>query len=593
MSKNMPKKIKIIGVFVVILLLCFCCVFFKQEVKAEATEHISLIRQSCDGYSNCYRNLNDWQQAYGGIDFGACAQGDLVCANKIAVAKIDGAWTIADSYQVSINAWTTDANHYIRIYTTPEARHSGKWNTNKYRLFPAANSFYTLEVRVPYTRIEGLQIGRNGTQYSTTTEKPIAYVSNNADYVQMDSNIFWQYNTMGNGLVVDDYSDYLMAKNCLVYDAVVSFYFINSNGSRVYNSTAVGSQKGFQLNSAGKTLYLKNCAAIGGSIGFLNSAGTIDMQYCASSDSSADDFGGEGNLINRDFTFVSETTDDFHLTASDNGARNHGMDLSADSFYSVVYDIDGARRPGESVWDIGADEYGEAPIVVADTESPVVSSGSPVGALAAGTNEAVLSVATNENATCRFAAAAELDYMEMTNIFSTMGEMTHTKTITGLANGQSYNYYVKCKDVAGNSNVADYTISFSVAEAADLSSSAILEGDMIRVVGDIDVYIVKYVGTKKFKRLILSPSVFNSYGHLKWENVKQVSQATADLYATSDLVRAVNDTKVYKMYPSGDTGQKRWVETADVFNRISYDWDAIYTINQVDRDSYVTGEGIK
>ncbi|MFH1112057.1 MAG: hypothetical protein V1712_03230, partial [Patescibacteria group bacterium] len=61
----------------------------------------------------------------------------------------------------------------------------------------------------------------------------------------------------------------------------------------------------------------------------------------------------------------------------------------------------------------------------------------------------------------------------------------------------------------------------------------------------------------------------------------------------SELVRTVNDTKVYKMYPSGDTGQKRWIKTAEGFNRMGFDWDAIYEINTVDRNSYVTGTVIE
>lgn len=120
-------------------------------------------------------------------------------------------------------------------------------------------------------------------------------------------------------------------------------------------------------------------------------------------------------------------------------------------------------------------------------------------------------------------------------------------------------------------------------------SSSIPEGGLIRAVGDIDVYIVKYVGAKKFKRLILSPSVFNNYGHLKWGDIKDVDRSVTDSFVTSDLVRVVNDTKVYKLYPFGDIGEKRWVKTFEAFTRLGFDWDSIYQINQFDRDSYTEG----
>ncbi|MCK4891464.1 MAG: hypothetical protein KAS78_02230, partial [Candidatus Pacebacteria bacterium] len=105
----------------------------------------------------------------------------------------------------------------------------------------------------------------------------------------------------------------------------------------------------------------------------------------------------------------------------------------------------------------------------------------------------------------------------------------------------------------------------------------------------IDIYIVKYVGTKKFKRLILSPSVFNNYGHLRWEDVMDVSQAVLDEFTTSELVRAVGDDKTYRLYAQGDTGQKRMIKNNSVLTRLGLDPDSIYEINSFDRESYVKG----
>ena len=138
---------------------------------------------------------------------------------------------------------------------------------------------------------------------------------------------------------------------------------------------------------------------------------------------------------------------------------------------------------------------------------------------------------------------------------------------------------------------ADFNIISSSSTPSNPSVS-ILEGGLIRANGDIDVYIVKYVGTKKFKRLILSPQVFNSYQHLHWSDIKVVDQSVVNSFTTSDLVRALNDLKVYKLTPAGDTGQRQWVETADAFIVMGFDWDAIYQINQTDRNSYINGPAI-
>lgn len=141
-------------------------------------------------------------------------------------------------------------------------------------------------------------------------------------------------------------------------------------------------------------------------------------------------------------------------------------------------------------------------------------------------------------------------------------------------------------------------------------AATIIDGDLIKTSASPDVYIVKLIPSnpsgqviKKFKRLILNPEIFNQYGHLKWENIKEVNQVTIDEYTVSDLVRAQSDEKVYKLYPqhqnvgvgvypNGDTGEKRWVKTADDFLNLGYDQDAIYNINTFERDFYLSGEDL-
>lgn len=120
---------------------------------------------------------------------------------------------------------------------------------------------------------------------------------------------------------------------------------------------------------------------------------------------------------------------------------------------------------------------------------------------------------------------------------------------------------------------------------------SIKDGFMIRAKNGIDVYIVKFVGCKKFKRLILSPSVFESYGHLRWEDVINVEPAVLDRYVTSSYVYVSGENKIWRLEPNGDTGIKREFEG---YNdpQWAFDADGLYEINAVDRDSYVTGAKI-
>jgi hypothetical protein len=51
----------------------------------------------------------------------------------------------------------------------------------------------------------------------------------------------------------------------------------------------------------------------------------------------------------------------------------------------------------------------------------------------------------------------------MPNTFSTTGGTVHTAPVSGLVNGTSSAYYVRCVDGVGNQNTDDFTIAFSIA----------------------------------------------------------------------------------------------------------------------------------
>lgn len=143
---------------------------------------------------------------------------------------------------------------------------------------------------------------------------------------------------------------------------------------------------------------------------------------------------------------------------------------------------------------------------------------------------------------------------------------------------------------------------------APLSVGAVtvVDGDLIRNpnvegMAQFDIYIAKTVGEKKFKRLILSPHVFESYEHFdkngngdNWDDVIDVDQATMDSFTTTDLVREDGNDKVYRLYAEegADTGTKYWLDmTADDFTAV-FDADAIYTINATDTAGYTAGSDI-
>ncbi|MDP3057619.1 MAG: hypothetical protein Q8N37_03840 [bacterium] len=137
-----------------------------------------------------------------------------------------------------------------------------------------------------------------------------------------------------------------------------------------------------------------------------------------------------------------------------------------------------------------------------------------------------------------------------------------------------------------------FSLSGVTALIPVVQAATIVDGDVIRnpsATGDaqFDVYIVKLMGAKKFKRLVLNPQVFNSYGHLKWSNVKTVTTAEMSSYTTSATVRVETDPKVLALAPNGDAGSKSWLNvTAADYVAAGGDWDSVYVINAVDGANY-------
>lgn len=122
----------------------------------------------------------------------------------------------------------------------------------------------------------------------------------------------------------------------------------------------------------------------------------------------------------------------------------------------------------------------------------------------------------------------------------------------------------------------------------------IVDGDLIRASDNADVFIVKIVGSKRFKRLVLNPDIFNQYGHLKWGNIKVVDTSVVNEYTVTTLVRWVGSEKVYMLSPNVDIGTKHWINmTPPEFETSGFDWDSIYLINEHEYRSYTDGEDLR
>jgi chitodextrinase len=106
-----------------------------------------------------------------------------------------------------------------------------------------------------------------------------------------------------------------------------------------------------------------------------------------------------------------------------------------------------------------------------DTTPPTVTITGPVSSLPSGTTQTTLTATTNEAATCRYSTNAAFTFSTGT-IFTTTGATTHSTTLTGLTNGTSYTYYVKCQDAAGNTS-GNASVTFAVVTPADTTPPSV------------------------------------------------------------------------------------------------------------------------
>lgn len=273
----------------------------------------------------------------------------------------------ADTTQVAIVGFTTDATRYIRIYASAASRAGTSWSDTKYRLLVANG--YALRIQEDYVTIDGLQIGKS---------------SSSSD----GQSIIEQYGTLGA-------SNQIVVSNCLLKGAGGTTYYeqgiyVGTAGiwvvynTIVYNIAQKASASSVAVYEAGASLTLYNCTISGGYRGvrsgtslacfnvyvgntssedFYYGAGTFAKTNCASEDQSADDTGENETATNCVAAAVPFTTDtfanvtggseDFSLVVDATGLIGAGVVDPGSGLFSD--DIVGTARG--AAWDIGAFEY--------------------------------------------------------------------------------------------------------------------------------------------------------------------------------------------------------------------------------------------
>ena len=143
--------------------------------------------------------------------------------------------------------------------------------------------------------------------------------------------------------------------------------------------------------------------------------------------------------------------------------------------------------------------------------------------------------------------------------------------------------------VVSTDQLAGYPEGSSINEASDVDEggqidpSELQEGDLIRGPDGIKVYIINEYD---YKRHIYNPDIFNLYGHLKWENIKAVSQDTLDSYQTSALFSPASSDSIYYLNETSVGALKRLLINENVFAGYDNKYNAVFNVMSEELDMY-------
>ena len=280
---------------------------------------------------------------------------DLVAADQISIAECRCTNGMPDTSALSINGWTTDATHYIQIYTDPTLgyRHNGTYQTgNIYRLELqgyGVDISTTTRTDIYITGIE-FSVQNAVADYSyfiAVTASAVALYLDSCIFVGPNSSVYQFSGVTISGTLPS------VVVNSIIQNigGVATSYGLYINGPiSVYNTTIITTPSisvGLYVDSSG-VCAAKNC------YGTYGGGGSLTLTTCASPDAS-----GSVGLQNipLNITNFKDDRNNFLIPIT-SALRGVGTNLYNDSTWAFYSDIIGVFRGLQGVfWDIGASEY--------------------------------------------------------------------------------------------------------------------------------------------------------------------------------------------------------------------------------------------
>ena len=129
------------------------------------------------------------------------------------------------------------------------------------------------------------------------------------------------------------------------------------------------------------------------------------------------------------------------------------------------------------------------------------------------------------------------------------------------------------------------SVKVSLVDTATAKNGILKDGALMKRPAEPPLYVIG----GKYKRY-LSPEVIALYGQLNPATAIEAAPQVFESYASTNYVRFVDDKKVYAVWPDGT---KHWLNiTAQQWDASGRDWNAIFTISDLELNFYKTGPDI-
>lgn len=122
--------------------------------------------------------------------------------------------------------------------------------------------------------------------------------------------------------------------------------------------------------------------------------------------------------------------------------------------------------------------------------------------------------------------------------------------------------------------------------APPMLKSDILDGSLIRAIGDYKVYVVK----GGWRGHIISPKIFNFYSGFGFNMVREVDPSVLNQYQESNLIRYAGSKRIYSI---DDLGNRHWLNmSGEKFSDSGRSWNSVFDVNLKELNFYKIGTSI-